>query len=273
MDQSLYLVNLGAVVALMVVLWLVSLVLHDASIFDPFWGLAFVLIAWTQFATWFFLSGPACDTSPCRPYTEVGILLPVLVTIWGLRLSIYLGWRNRGKGEDFRYRAMRERFGAAFSIVSLGVVFLLQAGLAWIVSLPVQAGIQGSVGESWRSPLVVAGAVLWGIGLAFETVGDVQLARFKRDVASKGRVLDRGLWRYTRHPNYFGDFLVWWGLFLIAAATGAWWTVIGPVVMSVLLIRVSGAGLLERTIGERRPGYADYVRRTSGFFPRPPKGP
>ena len=120
---------------------------------------------------------------------------------------------------------------------------------------------------------MVAGAVLWGVGLAFETVGDVQLARFKRDVESKGRVLDRGLWRYTRHPNYFGDFLVWWGLFLIAAATGAWWTVIGPVVMSVLLIRVSGAGLLERTIGERRPGYADYVRRTSGFFPRPPKGP
>ena len=224
-------------------------------------------------ATWFFLSGSACDTSPCRPYTEVGILLPVLVTIWGLRLSIYLGRRNRGKREDFRYRAMRERFGAAFPVVSLGVLFLLQAGLAWIVSLPVQAGIQGSVGESWRSLFVVAGTVLWGIGLAFETVGDVQLARFKRDVESKGRVLDRGLWRYTRHPNYFGDFLVWWGLFVIAAATGAWWTFVGPIVMSVLLIRVSGAGLLERTIGERRPGYADYVRRTSGFFPRPPKAP
>lgn len=267
----MYLVNLGAVVALMVVLWLVSLVRHDASIVDPFWGAAFVLMAWTQFATWFFLSSPACDMSPCRPYAEVGILLPILVSIWGLRLSIYLGWRNRGKGEDFRYRAMRARFGAAFPVVSLGIVFLLQAGLAWIVSLPVQAGIQGSAGVSLTSPLIIAGMVLWGIGLAFESVGDVQLARFKRDPESKDRVLDRGLWRYTRHPNYFGDFLVWWGLFLIAAATGAWWTVIGPVVMAVLLIRVSGAGLLERTIGERRPGYADYVRRTSGFFPRPPR--
>lgn len=269
--MDLYLVNHGAVVALMVVLWLVSLVLRDASIVDPFWGAAFVLIAWTQFATWFFLSGPACDTSPCREYTEVGILLPILVTVWGLRLSIYLGWRNRGKGEDFRYVAMRERFGASFPLVSLGVVFLLQAGLAWVVSLPVQAGIQGSAGVALTSPLVVAGAVLWGIGLTFETVGDLQLVRFKRDPASRGQVLDRGLWRYTRHPNYFGDFLVWWGLFLIAAATGAWWTVIGPVLMSVLLIRVSGAGLLERTIGQRRPGYDAYVRRTSGFFPRPPK--
>lgn len=269
--MDLYLVNLAAVVALMVVLWLASLVLHDASIVDPFWGAAFVLIAWTQFATWFFLSSPACDTSPCRPYTDVGILLPILVTIWGLRLSIYLGWRNRGKGEDFRYVAMRERFGAGFPLISLGVVFLLQAGLAWIVALPVQAGIQGSAGVALASPLVVAGTVLWGIGLAFESVGDLQLARFKRDPDNKGRVLDRGLWRYTRHPNYFGDFLVWWGLFLIAAATGAWWTVIGPVVMSVLLIRVSGAGLLEQTIGERRPGYEDYVRRTSGFIPRPPK--
>lgn len=270
--MDLYLVNLFAVVALMVVLWLVSLVLHDASIVDPFWGVAFVLVAWTQFVTWSFLSGPACDTSPCRPYTAIGILLPVLVTIWGLRLSIYLAWRNRGNGEDFRYVAMRERFGAAFPLVSLGVVFLLQAGLAWIVSLPVQAGIQGSAGAS-RLWLVVVGTILWGIGLTFETVGDLQLARFKRDPASRGQVLDRGLWRYTRHPNYFGDFLVWWGLFLIAAATDAWWTVIGPVVMSVLLIRVSGAGLLERTIGHRRPGYENYVRRTSGFFPRPPKAP
>ena len=162
----------------------------------------------------------------------------------------------------------------AFPLVSLGVVFLLQAGLAWIVSLPVQAGIQGSAGEA----LTIAArggrhASCGAIGLAFETVGDLQLARFRRDPANQGQVLDRGLWRYTRHPNYFGDFLVWWGLFLIAAATGAWWTVIGPIVMSVLLIRVSGAGLLERTIGERRPGYDDYVRRTSGFIPRPPRAP
>ncbi len=269
--MDLYLINLGAVAALMLTLWVISVAIHDASIVDPFWGVAFVVIAWTQFATWFFLSGPACDTSPCRSFTDIGALLPVLVTIWGLRLSIHLGRRNLGKGEDFRYQAMRRRFGHRFPLISLFIVFLLQAGLAWVVSLPVQAGIQGSAGASLASPLVIAGVVGWAIGLAFESVGDFQLARFKRDPASEGQVLDKGLWRYTRHPNYFGDFLVWWGLFLIAAATGAWWTVIGPVLMSILLVRVSGAGLLEKTIGERRPGYAEYVRRTSGFIPRPPK--
>jgi len=271
--MDLYLVNLAAVTAMMLVLWLVSVAVHDASIVDPFWGAAFVVIAWTQFVTWFYLSGPACDTSPCRSFTDVGALLPILVTIWGLRLSLYLGRRNLGKGEDFRYQAMRRRYGARFPLISLFIVFLLQAGLAWVVSLPVQAGIRGSADASLTSPLVVAGVVLWTIGLAFETVGDLQLARFKRDPANTGQVLDRGLWRYTRHPNYFGDFLVWWGLFLIAAATGAWWTVVGPVLMSILLIRVSGAGLLEKTIGDRRPGYAEYIKRTSGFFPRPPRAP
>ena len=136
------------------------------------------------------------------------------------------------------------------------------------MSLPAQAATTDlAVG----APPVLAGIALWAVGLFFETVGDFQLARFKRDPANQGKVMDRGLWRYTRHPNYFGDFCVWWGLFLIAASTGAWWTVIGPIVMSVLLIRVSGAGLLESTIGDRRPGYAEYIRRTSGFFPRPPR--
>jgi steroid 5-alpha reductase family enzyme len=257
---DLYLINLGAVVVLMLTLWVISVAIHDASIVDPVWGLAFVLIAWTAVAT-------------TSSRTSVATLLVGLVTIWGLRLSIYLGRRNLGKGEDFRYQAMRRRYGARFPLISLFIVFLLQAGLAWVVSLPVQAGIQGSAGASLTSPLVLAGVVLWAIGLAFESVGDLQLARFKRDPSNQGQVLDRGLWRYTRHPNYFGDFLVWWGFFLVAAATGAWWTVVGPVLMAILLIRVSGAGLLEQTIGERRPGYADYIRRTSGFVPRPPRRP
>jgi steroid 5-alpha reductase family enzyme len=187
-----------------------------------------------------------------------------------LRLSLHLARRNLGKGEDFRYVRMRERFGARFWIVSLFVVFLLQAGLAWTVSLPIQAGqIVGS--EQPLGPLDGLGFGVWLVGLVFETVGDGQLARFRADPTNRGRVLDRGLWRYTRHPNYFGDFCVWWGLWLIAVSAGAPWSVIGPLLMSVLLIRVSGKGLLERTIGERRPGYADYVDRTSGFFPLPPK--
>ena len=121
------------------------------------------------------------------------------------------------------------------------------------------------------SPFVVAGITIWAVGVAFETIGDQQLATFRRDPANRGLVMDRGLWQYTRHPNYFGDFCVWWGIFLIAASIGAWWTVLGPIVMSILLIRVSGVALLERTIGERRPGYVDYARRTSGFFPRAPR--
>ena len=179
--------------------------------------------------------------------------------------------RNLGKKEDYRYQEMRRRQGDRFAMTSLWTVFGLQGVLMWVVSLPVQVGQVPATPPSltWIDYL---GAAVWLVGLLFESVGDWQLARFKADPANKGKVMDRGLWRYTRHPNYFGDFLVWWGLYLIALATGvAWWTVIGPIVMSILLIRVSGKAMLEKTIGKRRPGYDDYIRRTSGFFPMPPK--
>jgi steroid 5-alpha reductase family enzyme len=150
-------------------------------------------------------------------------------------------------------------------------VFGLQAALSWVVSLPVQGG-QVPADPDGLVLLDYVGIVVWATGLAFESIGDWQLARFKADPANLGEVMDRGLWRYTRHPNYFGDFLVWWGLYLVALATvDAWWTVVGPLVMSVLLIRVSGAALLERSLRKRRPGYEDYVRRTSAFFPRRPR--
>ncbi len=252
------LTNLAVVAGLMLVTWLVSLVLADASIVDLVWGLGFVLVAWATFVV--------AEGALLRRGLLVG-----LTTVWGLRLSAYLSWRNIGKGEDYRYRAMRERFGARFPLVSLYYVFGTQAALMWIVSLPVQVG-QVPAAPDRLHWLDVVGIGAWLVGMFFESVGDWQLARFKADPANRGQVLDRGLWRYTRHPNYFGDFMVWWGLYAIALATGsAWWTVIGPIVMSVLLIRVSGAGLLEKTIGDRRPGYDDYVRRTSGFFPRPPR--
>ncbi len=267
-----FLDNLVVVAVFMAALWVVSVIVHDASIVDPFWGMAFVVIVWSQYIRAFILVGqPACQTVDCAtPWPPAAALLvPVLVTIWGVRLSAYLAWRNIGKGEDRRYVRMRERAGRRFPLISLFSVFLLQACLAWVVSLPAQAA---TTDLAIGAPLVLAGIGLWGIGLFFETVGDLQLTRFKRDPANQGQVMDRGLWRYTRHPNYFGDFCAWWGLFLIAASTGAWWTVIGPIVMSVLLIRVSGAGLLESTIKERRPGYTEYIQRTSGFFPRPPRG-
>jgi len=252
------LVNGAAVAALMVAVWLLSLALRDASIVDIAWGLGFVVVAWVTFAV--------ADGAGARQ-----ALLAGLASAWGLRLAAYLARRNLGKGEDFRYRAMRARHGSRFPIVSLYLVFGLQGLLMWTVSLPLQAG-QADATPDHLTALDAAGVAAWAVGFAFESIGDRQLARFKADPANAGRVMDRGLWRYTRHPNYFGDFMVWWGLYAIALATGsAWWTVVGPVVMSVLLIRVSGAALLERSLRSRRPGYEAYVRRTSAFFPRPPR--
>lgn len=239
-------------------LWVVSLVVRNASIVDIFWGFGFVLVAWTSFA----IADGAFDRQ---------VLLAVLTTIWGLRLTAYLAWRNLGKGEDYRYVAMRQRWGKRFPLVSLGTVFVLQGTLMWLVSLPIQVGQvpQSPDGLIW---LDIIGIVFWGTGIFFESVGDIQLARFKRNPANVGRVMDQGLWRYTRHPNYFGDFMVWWGIYLIAAESGAGaWGFVGPVLMTILLVKVSGAGLLEKDIGQRRPGYAEYVRRTSGFLPRPPR--
>jgi steroid 5-alpha reductase family enzyme len=239
----------------MVTLWLVSLWRSDVSIVDIFWGLGFVVVAW--------LTCLAGSGEAARQWLLVG-----LTTVWGLRLASYLAWRNHGKPEDYRYRAMRDAYGPRFRWISLFLVFGLQGVILWIVSLPLQAGQLSDAGWRW---LDAAGILFWTVGFAFETVGDVQLARFKADPANRGHVMDRGLWRYTRHPNYFGDFLVWWGLYLIAASGGAWWTVFSPVLMSVLLLRVSGVALLERSLKARTAGYETYVRRTSAFFPWPPK--
>jgi len=255
---EILLTNAGVIAVLMAALWGLSLVLRDASIVDPFWGLGFAVVAWTSAVV-----AGSLDTE--------GAVLVALTTVWGLRLAAYLSWRNLGKGEDFRYRALRKRWDERFPLVSLGTVFLLQGALMWVVSLPVQLGQDPGPGEGlgW---LAGAGTAAWVVGLFFESVGDVQLARFKAVASNEGRVLDTGLWRYTRHPNYFGDFCVWWGLFLVALAFGApWWTAAGPVLMSVLLMRISGVALLERSLSRRKPGYEEYVRRTSAFFPRPPR--
>jgi steroid 5-alpha reductase family enzyme len=248
----------AAVIALFVVAWAVSVPLRNASIVDVVWGLSFCVIAWT--------ARVVADGYAPRQNLLVG-----LVTLWGMRLAAYLFWRNTGKGEDFRYAAMRRRAGPSFTRRSLVTVFLLQAAMAWTVSLPIQVGQAAGSPRSlgWLSALGVA---VWLVGVAMESIGDGQLARFKADPQNAGKVMDRGLWRYTRHPNYFGDFCVWWGIFLVAAeARPAWITVVGPLVMSTLLLRVSGVALLERTIGKRRPEYARYIERTSAFFPRRPR--
>ena len=229
--------------------------MKDASIADIAWGLVFVTIAWVGVA--FGEGEPAMW------------LAAVLMTFWGLRLAIYIGRRNLGHGEDRRYGAMRARRPGRFWIWSLFGVFLLQGLLAMIVSLPLQslaASDEGAVGF-----VCFVGVGLFLFGLGFETIGDAQLSAFRRDPASRGEVMDRGLWRYTRHPNYFGDAVVWWGLWLVAVGGGAGlWTALGPALMTFLLLRVSGVAMLESDIGERRTGYAAYVHRTSAFLPRPP---
>ena len=246
----------GTIVVVMLATWIASVIVHDASIVDPIWPLGFVAIAW--------VIRIVANGDPTLQW-----LIVAMVTVWGLRLSAHLAWRKRGAPEDFRYQAMRRHWGKRFWIISLATVFGVQGALMWIVSLPVQLG---QVHSSARvGILAIAGVVVWAVGFAFETVGDAQLTRFKADPESAGRVMDQGLWRYTRHPNYFGDACVWWGIALVAAETGIGaFGFIGAVVMTVLLRRVSGVVLLERSLVKRRPGYADYVARTSPFIPRPP---
>lgn len=249
--------SLGVVTVATIALWLVSLTLHDASIADPFWGTGFVLISW--FAV-------LCNGSG----SWRTMLLAVLVSIWGLRLSLFLLWRSRGHGEDYRYAAMRAHHRQRFWWVSLLTVFLLQGVLLWFVAMPIQA-VASSETVATPGLLDALGIVVWLVGLIFESVGDWQLARFKSSPDNAGKVLDRGLWRFTRHPNYFGDFCVWWGIFLIAASGGFWWSIASPILMSLLLMKVSGVTLLEKTIVNRRPQYEDYIRRTNAFFPWLPK--
>jgi steroid 5-alpha reductase family enzyme len=254
--NQLLLTNLAVIAVSVFLLWIISLRLKDASIVDIFWGLGFVTIAWV---TYFVV----------KPDSLRFVLMAAMVTAWGLRLAGHLAWRNIGKPEDYRYRAMREKCGDRFPLISLFLVFGLQGLIMLIVSLPIQSTALTTSPLNW---IDAVGAVAWFIGLFFETVGDFQLARFKANPENQGKVMDRGLWRYTRHPNYFGDFMVWWGLFSIALAGGnAWWTIISPILMSFLLMRVSGVTLLEKSLSTRTDGYQDYVRRTNTFFPSPPK--
>jgi len=250
--------GLAAALGLTTLVWLASLVKRDVSIVDIFWSLGFVLLAWFYRAQ-----------VPLESWRQN--LVPILVTLWGLRLALYILWRNWGQGEDYRYRAMREKYGKAFPLLSLAIVFWLQGVLFWLIGMPLlQVQISRQPADwTW---LDVVGGALFAIGLFFEAVGDFQLARFKADPINKGKVMDRGLWRYTRHPNYFGDATLWWGLGCFAlATTGSLWTLFGPVLMSFLIVKVSGVALLEKGLGDTKPKYREYVRRTSAFFPRPPR--
>ena len=243
----------------LVLLWVISVIARDTSIVDIFWGPGYAIVAWV------------CAWSVDFELEPGQWLLLALVSIWAARLGLYLAWRNLGHGEDKRYQGFRERAGKHYWWRSLITVFGLQGTLLFIISAPIQTTLLADEVAA-LGPLTAIGGLLWLLGFGFEAIGDAQLARFKANPDNAGKVMDRGLWGWTRHPNYFGDFALWWGHFVIAWSLGApWWTAVGPVIMSILLMRVSGVPMLERGMRETRPAYADYVERTSAFFPRPPK--
>jgi steroid 5-alpha reductase family enzyme len=239
---------------MMTILWIISIIVKNVSIVDLFWGLGFVLSS-----GFYLLKTQGFETRK--------IILVVLVTIWGLRLSLYLAWRNIGKGEDFRYKEFRKNYGEKrYWWISFFQTFLLQGILMWLISAPL-LGAQYYGENRLLGIFDFIGIVLWITGFFFETAGDIQLALFKADPGNKGKVMDKGLWRYTRHPNYFGDSAVWWGYGFFCMASGSWLPILGSILMTALIIKVSGVGLLEKSLKEKKTGYKEYMEKTSSFFP------
>ena len=250
-----YLLALAVIAALAIATWLVSVVKKDASIVDSLWSILFLAPA-TVYV--FVEPGPS----------ERALLMWALVAVWALRLAVYITARNWGEEEDRRYQAIRRRNGPNFALKSLYLVFLFQGVLASVVSLPLLAIARGSAPFGLLD-YVGAGIVIFGV--LFESIGDWQLSRFKANPSNAGKVMDTGLWRYTRHPNYFGECCVWWGFYALALSAGGWWTVIGPAIMTVMLLKVSGVALLEKDIAKRRPEYQRYIQQTNAFIPGPPR--
>jgi len=244
--------------SMMTLLWIISIFVKNVSIVDLFWGLGFVMTA-----SFYFLKTGGFVTRKT--------ILLILVAIWGIRLSGYLTWRNIGKGEDFRYRQFRMKYGEnRYWWISFFQTFLLQGILMWLISLPL-LGAQYKEQNNALTILDWIGIFLWITGFFFESVGDLQLASFKSNSANKGKVMDRGLWKYTRHPNYFGDAAVWWGYGFLCLAAGSYLPVIGSILMTALIIKVSGVALLEKSLNEQKPGYKEYIQKTSAFLPWFPK--
>ena len=242
----------------MTLLWLISIIIKNVSIVDIFWGLGFVVTA-----GFYFLK--------TNQISERNIILFTLVAIWGLRLSIYLAWRNLGKGEDFRYKQFRKKYGEnRYWWISYFQTFLLQGILMWLISAPL-LGAQVNNTNSSIGFFDYAGIALWIIGISFEAGGDLQLARFRSDPSNRGKVLDKGFWRYTRHPNYFGDASVWWGYGFICIASGSYIPVLGSVLMTILIVKVSGVALLEKSLSDQKSQYREYIQKTNSFFPWFPK--
>ncbi|MGE3493032.1 MAG: DUF1295 domain-containing protein [Vicinamibacterales bacterium] len=274
-------IGLAAVIALGILLWLVSLAVRDSSIVDIAWGPLILLIGVTYYL------------AIAEPGLRAHLML-TLVALWAVRLAVHIGARNLGHGEDFRYAAWRAQHPDTWWIRSYFKVFLLQGVIAWIVAMPLYYAITGAARSDPSALLITttvgsdpsvflargqtpfgwwdyAGVALFLFGFLFEAIGDEQLRHFKANPANTGRVMDTGLWRYTRHPNYFGESVLWWGLGLIGVAAGGWLGLAGPAIITFLLIRVSGVAMLEKTLKTTKPGYAEYIARTPAFFPRAPR--
>ena len=257
-DATLYLAALPVLLILILPTWIVSILKRDVSIVDSSWSLMFLVMTLAY-------------TAPAWLNAELSAratLLLLMVSAWALRLSIYISWRNWGEGEDRRYQAIRRKHEPGFAFKSLYLVFGLQALLAWFISLPLLAA---ATGASQLGALDVIALLVWLTGFGLETVADAQLAAFRANPHNRNKVLNHGLWRYSRHPNYFGECTLWWGFYLLAVAAGGWWTFPAPLLMTFLLLRVSGVALLERDISDRRSAYLDYVQQTNAFIPGPRK--
>lgn len=254
----IYLQALGLIMTMMTILWIISIIKKNVSIVDMFWGLGFVLTTGL-----YYLHGEGNESRK--------LMVLALTSIWGLRLTSYIIWRNYGKGEDFRYQQFRKNYGEKrYWWISFFQTFLLQGILMWLISIPLLAAQYYGQDKSLNA-FDWLGIIFWIIGFLFEAGGDWQLALFKVNPANKGKVLDKGFWKYTRHPNYFGDASVWWGYGLFAIATGCWLPVLGSVLMTLLIIKVSGVALLEKSLREQKPQYRDYIQNTSAFIPWFPK--
>lgn len=255
---QVFLQALIVIMIMMSILWIISIIIRNVSIVDIFWGAGFVLTN-----VFYFLN---TEGFPTRK-----IILLVLVSLWGLRLSSYIAWRNHGKGEDFRYREFRKNYGEKrYWWISYFQTFLLQGVLMWLISAPL-LGAQFYGHEKGLAIADYAGIIFWIIGFVFESGGDYQLAMFKSRAENKGKVLDSGFWRYTRHPNYFGDSSVWWGFGLISIGAGGFLPAAGSLLMTALIIKVSGVALLEKSLVDKKPEYREYIRKTSSFIPWFPK--
>jgi steroid 5-alpha reductase family enzyme len=255
---SEFAISLGTIMGLMTLLWLLSLAVKDSSIVDIFWGTGFVIVVWL------FASLTGFDELALRQWIFLS-----MVSIWGIRLTVYLAMRNIGKGEDYRYANWRKEQGDNWWWVSFFRVFVLQGVLLWLISAVYLPALKSGTDLDIWSYL---GIVFWGIGFFFEAVGDYQMMRFRKERSDDSAVMNKGLWRYTRHPNYFGDAMQWWAYFFFALAHPLGWVYIFcPMIMTFFLLNVSGVAMLEEGLKNKKPKYSEYIRRTSAFIPMPPK--